>query len=153
MGWWSETVMGGDTPLDYECDIFHIAGVDFDKYFDDEYKEGEIRQLLLDNLEEIVTRVRDGYIGSQVLGVEVMRFGLPADHPRVQEALQEARSGAECDEWAFSDKTRKQYMDAFIKQINEYDGTPTEISSEGLLEVIAEHLEAGGKGLVNKDGP
>jgi hypothetical protein len=41
-------------------------------------------------------------------------------------------------------------MEAFTLQLNEYDGTPTEVKFEGLFDKLAEIIESGRLGLVNK---
>ena len=42
MGWWSATVMGGDTPLDFEGDLYDVAGISYEDAHEDEMtKENE----------------------------------------------------------------------------------------------------------------
>jgi hypothetical protein len=48
---------------------------------------------------------------------------------------------AEKDEWANEGELgRQDKMDAFVKTLHGYDGTPTKINSEGLMETMADAL-------------
>lgn len=156
MGWWSCTIMGGDTPLDARDTImFDVLELDSDKFFDDEYKFEDIQKLMLDNIERIRYTVPqyDWYeeIWDQVMGVLVMEYGMPTDNEHVEALLERAKEAAAADEWATDDAERRMYIGNFHETLEAYDGTPTTVKSEGLFEKIAEHITEGGSGLVNKN--
>ncbi len=155
MGWWSTTVMGGDSPLDAEGDFFHIVfkGTKYEDGCDrmdaqdaGELTREEISEAIFQRLPELLERVRgpvpDLDIFKQVLGVLILEFGVPVND-LTREVIDLAIDGAKHDEWAQTDEERAAYMQAFILQLNEYDGKPTEVKFEGLFEKLAEHLEAG----------
>lgn len=161
MGWWSTTVMGGDSPLDAEGDLYDII-FEGSKYQDgcermDAEDEGEltkeaISKALLERLPELLERVRgpalDLDIHRQVLGVMILKYGVPITD-LTSEAIELAIDGAKCDEWAHEDEERAAHMEAFILQLNEYDGNLTEVKHEGLFEKLAEKLADGS--LLNKN--
>ena len=162
MGWWSTTVMGGDTPMDYEGDIFHIVfkGTKYEDGCDrmdaedaGELTREEISEAISKRLPELLERVRgpalDMDIYRQVLGVVILEHGVFVND-LTREAIELAIDGAKCDEWAHEDEERAAVMVAFILQLNEYEGQPTEVKFEGLFQKLAEHLEKGVPGLVNK---
>lgn len=150
MGWWSATVMGGDTPSDYIGDMEDRIGLerynamnDDEKSFTPEEVKTAIRtkmSLLMKYCEEA-----DDCIAYQVLGVMIISNGVKMEDDikaTIIEACQE-------DEWyQEGDKERVFFMDAFIKQLNDYDGTPVEIAHEGLFEAFGKVL---GGGLINKN--
>ncbi len=161
MGWWSATVMGGDSPMDAEGDLFDIVfkGTKYEDGCDrmDAEGAGELTRedlaakLLarLPDLNEYVSSGLDTDILKQVLGVMILEYGIPIIDP-TREAIKLAIQGAKDDEWADEDEERAAHMEAFILQLNEYDGSPTEVTSEGLFEKLAEKIESGTLGLVNK---
>lgn len=154
MGWWSCTIMGGDTPLDVrDTVLFDILELDSDDYFEDVYTPVVIGERMLNKLDAI-----EDYdfswaeeIGDQVLGVMVMEYGLPKDDERVVRLIDRAKEAAAADEWATDDAERRMYIGNFHETLEAYDGTPTTVKSEGLFDKIAEHITEGGSGLVNKN--
>ncbi len=154
MGWWSCTIMGGDTPLDVrDTVLFDILELDSDDYFEDVYTPVVIGERMLNKLDAI-----EDYdfswaeeIGDQVLGVMVMEYGLPKEDERVVRLIDRAKEAAAADEWATDDAERRMYIGNFHETLEAYDGTPTMVKSEGLFEKIAEHITEGGTGLVNKN--
>ncbi len=55
------------------------------------------------------------------------------------------------DSWAQENEERAQVVESFHNALEIYDGKhPIEIKSRGLFEVMAEHLNSGNKGLINK---
>lgn len=143
MGWWSEDVMGGDTPLDLQSFIYNA--LDIKQYPDKDY-EGEI--VIPSNVydyDKIVKHLAkdDEYwlngntnnIFHQVLGVMMMESGAPIS----DELKANIIIGAEKDQWANEDggdELRKKIMDSLIETIKSYDGTPTKIKSAGLLDKL-----------------
>ena len=142
MGWWSCTVMGGDTPMDFNADLIETAGVDYE-YFQDELKFDltSIKDDLHRRLNEMIMYCEghhfdDRNIAFQVLGSVLMEAGVLIPDSVKKKII----TGAREDEWALEDSERKQYMNAFIAQVEVYDGTPTEIAYEGLFDKFAELL-------------
>jgi 8-oxo-dGTP diphosphatase len=137
MGWWSEAIMGGDTPLDWEADISDFVGGHFDP------DEGHIftREQLEAKLSEMVAYIEGGNepdIGLQVLGVLIMRAGadLPDDiKARIVKA-------AEDDEWAAEDdRKRKAHIRDLIEKVEAYKpGTMVAIPAPSLLTQMEEDL-------------
>lgn len=153
MGWWSETVMGGDDPLDYEIGIYRIAGLSSCDVHGGEKKPVEIKRMLKKALPTILRRRGDAWdaeIRKQVVGVLVMRHGLSPRYKDVKAAINLALEGAKEDEWATENPTRQEYMNKFIKQLEAYDGTPQEPEYEGLFEKFAEAMSSGKTGVINK---
>lgn len=149
MGWWSKTVMGGDTPMDYECD-FLIDHCGYSDFYDEDPET--IRTALNQNFWpcyhhalHCVNQDGDG-IALQVLGAIVLRYGanLPIE---VRKVIIDAALN---DEWGAEDEERANHMKIFAYQVENYtNGEPVEIATEGLFDVIASALEEGKKGLVN----
>lgn len=195
MGWWATTVMGGDTPLDWEAEIFEALSInlfagedDQGDYLEETYQEHVARvkarftQEGLDAAWDVVRDAKyDEVIAYQVLGVIIMKYGFPI----TQEQKQVIIDYAKWDEWAQDDAEESLYPDwvnenevyedydptqadfirmfnssergrhilTFIATLDRYDGsTPTELSDAdtGLFAAIAEHIESGKTGLVNK---
>lgn len=155
MGWWSATIMGGDTPLDArDTVLFDILDIDSDDFFEDKYTPAKIKDLLMENLDSVQAYNWDSWyegLHYQVLGVMVMEYGLSTADDRVKSILSDARDAAVSDSWASDSTEREGYIHAFINQIDAYDGTPTEIASEGLFEVLGNAMASGSKGLINKN--
>jgi hypothetical protein len=154
MGWWSTDIMGGDSPLDVKDVIFEICEVE---EFDG--NDGHIdltKEDLVNNLEHILSYVRDqdnnSYyderaIAFQVLGVLMMKAGAPISEELKAEILKNSKT----DSWAQENEERAQVVNLFHQALEVYDGKhPIEIKSRGLFEVMAEHLNSGNKGLINK---
>lgn len=150
MGWWSETVMGGDTPHDYKYEIYNNCGVSFNS------PTPILRKALLSHEKELLAFAEGGHwdneIRQQVCGYLVITNGVPRSEA-INKVISLAIESAEGDEWAKENQTRKKYMDDFIAALKSYNGEPTEVKDKGLFEVIATHLAEGKTGLVNKPGP
>jgi hypothetical protein len=155
MGWWSTSIMGGDSPLDWEDEIYALSGVE--KWQEDSDKMAKIPKGRLEaNLPKILkvigrTKGWDNQIGHQVLGVLIMRSGCDMDEALKTEII----SAAENDEWAQEDTSRRKDCEDFANKIKAYMGKPTEVKSKGLFEVFAEAIKDGQKegGLINKIPP
>jgi hypothetical protein len=143
--------MGGDTPLDWEGELYGACGLSFDDYFENMTKD-EVSAVVKANVPKMIACLNEDswYPGvpAQVLGVLMMRHGCDPKDAFVKKALEIARAGAENDDW--DDDERRGFIAAYIKQLDEYDGTPQEPKSEGLLEKVFEAMAEGKEGLVNK---
>lgn len=150
--------IGGDSPLDFEDDIFGICVVN---KFPEDFNLGEDKPVELTKkdfemhlpkiLEHLRKQENDEFydefaIGFQVLGVLMMKCGAPISDELKAEIIQ----ASETDSWAKEDAERKTIVDGFHEAIRSYNGKPIIIRSRGLFEVIADHLASGKEGLVNK---
>jgi hypothetical protein len=139
MGWWSTDIMGGDSPLDFEDEIFDICGVE---KFPSKGNRNELtREDISDNLGAIVSMIEeDKYepgIGYQVLSVMMMKAGA-----KIPESLFPLLEDAcHTDSWAKESEDRKESVDGLLAALRAYDNeTPIEVRSKGLFEVMAEKL-------------
>lgn len=124
MGWWSTTVMGGDTPMDYMCDLEEVGGKNPQK-----------------NIKKVIAHAKkvaksddadSDYVGimRQVLGVFMIERGI-----KMSDDIREfILKGIESDDWATTDKERKAHMDAFYKQVKNFKGKAATVPYEGLFE-------------------
>jgi len=146
MGWWSCTVMGGDTPLDLQADLIETAGTDYE-YFQDKlnFDMTKLKDGFTEHLGEMImfceNRQNDRFcdernVAFQVLGAITMEAGTTIPDSVRTKII----DGAKNDGWAYNDSERKQHMDAFISVVETYDNTPTKIPYESLFQKFAEKL-------------
>jgi len=143
MGWWSKTIMGGDTPLDFKSEFFDLAGVD---QFNDKRPKvkkafEESQDKFIKGIDKVLKRWGCGKIGSeyyndqksigfQVLAVQMMTHGC---------VIKEELKGLMLewivkDVWASQDPEREQRIKELVETLKNYNNKPTSIKSEGLLE-------------------
>jgi hypothetical protein len=139
MGWWSTSIMGGDTPLDFEDDFFDICKVE-------KFPEGGGMATLtkedftnhLDKMLECIHKYKgEENIGYQVLAVLMLKAGafISGD---LRDFMMQA---CENDEWAQENEERKVETDGLFNALASYDNEhPIIIKSKGLFEVMAEKL-------------
>ena len=136
MGWWSATVMGGDTPLDFQGDMLDQCGVDYNTFASMDYNLPNLRSEIESNLGKLVEYCESETgdyrnIAFQVLGVLILESGSTLSDEaksKIEEAILD-------DEWANEgDEERQAHMASFHNQLLNYDGTPTEVKYEGLFE-------------------
>ena len=149
MGWWSTTIMGGDTPLDYQSDLTDIISGGY-------LTRNDITAAQLENMDEVfvngkieslVKNKDDRSIMYQVLMVMAMRVGAKLSSKLKLLAISNIRN----DEWQFEDSSRKEAIDNLIQTLNQYDGSiRVKVKSEGLFEVFNKHQADGKSGLINK---
>jgi len=149
MGWWSTTIMGGDTPLDYQSDLTDIISGGY-------LTGNDITAAQLENMDEVfvngkieslVKNKDDRSIMYQVLMVMAMRVGAKLSSKLKLLAISNIRN----DEWQFEDSERKEVIDNLIQTLNQYDGSiRVKVKSGGLFEVFAKHQADGKSGLINK---
>jgi hypothetical protein len=150
MGWWSASVLGGDGPLDMmyaiERDILEIS---IDPYDNPDLwntvakraVEENLRVLASDRVLEMYSRYEGADVAAQVLGVYVLKFGIDPNIPAARKILDRARQAAVTDGWAKEDSDRRQMMDGYIQQIDQYDGTPTvPFNLKSLMEKIGDAM-------------
>ena len=139
MGWWSTSIMGGDTPLDFEDSFFDICKVN---KFPESGKMNELsKEDFANHLDEMLTIVHkydyEKEIGYQVLAVLMLKAGafISGD---LKDFMMQA---CENDEWAQESEERKIETDGLYNALLSYDNEhPIIIKSKGLFEVIAEKL-------------
>ena len=77
MGWWSTSIMGGDTPLDFEDDFFDICKVE--KFPEGGGMASLTKEDIANHLDELLEAVHkwksEQNIGYQVLAVTMLKAG------------------------------------------------------------------------------
>ena len=149
MGWWSTTIMGGDTPLDYQGDLTDIISGGYLTNDDITAKQFEnMDEVFLNGKIESLVKSKDNKsIMYQVLMVMAMRVGAKISSKLKLFAIGNIRN----DEWQFEDSSRKEAIDNLIQTLNQYDGSiRVDVKSEGLFEVFHKHQANGKSGLINK---
>jgi len=142
MGWWSETILGGDIPLDIQADlIVDVCNIAYDDFLDEpvtSFRE-DFNVALLNMVRSAESYTgNDRNIAYQVLGILLMSAGseIPAT---VRTSIIKA---AEEDEWAAEGNNKRiEYVQQLIQAINQYDDrTPIRLDQEGLFDKFAEHF-------------
>jgi len=151
MGWWSEDIMGGDTPLDFQSFIYDKLKIDHGQRTKIQIKkafQGMSETQLLRMIPSIVTKMGCGEpgsdfhndhtsIGYQVLALEMMSCGV-----RIQPSLfKQMEKWIPQDLWALECDTRNSKVDFLLKKLYSYDGVPVRIESKGLLEVFHDRIK------------
>lgn len=146
MGWWSEAVMGGDVPMDWEGDISDYVGGHFNADEGHVYTREQLEANLLDVVGMIEADKYDPEIGLQVLGVMVMKVGA-AIPDEVRDKILKA---AEDDRWAAEDdRKRKAHLRDFIKRVRAHKpGSTSEVPSPSLLDQVEREMAQEKYGLV-----
>ena len=141
MGWWSTTIMGGDSPLDYEDAFYSICEVE-------KWPEGKRGMaplpkeaiesklsLLIDN----INKEEEGWyqqIGYQVLGVKMLKAGCEISEGLKAKIIQACNE----DEWALEDEERKKHCQDLARKVKDHTNVSTEVESKGLFEAFAEKI-------------
>lgn len=160
MGWWSASILGGDTPLDFLGDFADIVGVgnrdDEDEGLSELYGYNFSKEILNDstNLSKMLSYA-DKRRGSeyQSIAYQVLAVILMATGANISQTLKnKISSHSKKDEWYLSkDPERVAYIEQLIGSVELYkNGLPIILQSEGLFEKISQHLADGKTGLVNK---
>lgn len=142
MGWWSATIMGGDTPLDFVGTFHDILKLKYDSgknKFTKKNMEAGIDKLVA----YLMTKKNSHWycdeknVGFQVLGVQMMECGARMS-PELKEKIIQA-----CDEdrWAHSNNSdnddRKKIIDSFRTAILNYSGKKAKTPYESVFEKMA----------------
>lgn len=158
MGWWSATIMGGDSPCDQRC-VFEDIVMKVNKLkhngFDDqvEFTPAHVNKAATKLLAQAKKDNDDSYdqgIAGQVLGVFMMENGATISASTKAFIIESARM----DEWAQEEAERKRYINKFIKQVQTYKAkkpkhVPYESLGQKLVEAISTKTKK--KGLINKN--
>ena len=148
MGWWSEDIIGGDTPLDFVDTFYDIAQIEeFEGDVQNMIPADTFKERLPAMIEFIEKQDYDNEIGFQVLAVKLMEAGAEINEDLKSKIFKACAD----DEWAQHDETRADRINSLKEAVEMYDGTPIVVKSKGLFEVIGEHLSNGNEGLVNKN--
>lgn len=146
MGWWSATIMGGDEPWDQEANVLDLIGLPVDDDDQPHWEDTPERTRLA--LEAVPMDAWQAFFEKKdALGKHVAHQVVVVMHMAVGARLPEflAQAAIQCSQeedtqtWRDPGK-RRFYLDKFIEQIRRYDGTPTQIEQEGLLEVICSRV-------------
>jgi len=143
MGWWSKTIMGGDTPLDFKSEFFDLAGVDQFNDKGSKVKKSfeESQDKFIKGIDKVLKRWGCGKTGSdyyndqksigfQVLAVQMMAHGCV-----IKEELKDLMlKWIVKDVWASQDTEREQRIKELEEALKNYNSKPTSIKSEGLLQ-------------------
>ena len=157
MGWWSETIMGGDAPLDVEYDVLRLAklvnddGSDADSADDDYFRWEEhparvkvaLEAVPLARWEELFAvwgADGDGGVAHQVVALMHMASGAKLPDTIAQAAIVACET-EDTSGWG-EPQARQARLDEFAAAVRGYDGTPTVMPQEGLMDKLAEHLGA-----------
>lgn len=158
MGWWSATILGGDTPLDCLGAFASELGLDETENGLPELYGYEFSKEILNKKENLNKLIKfcdsdqdpeDRSIPYQILGVILMATGSKISGTLKEKIIEYAKK----DDW-YQNKTpdRVFYIEDFINSVRNYkDGTPVFVKKEGLFEKIAEKIATGQSGLVNRN--
>jgi hypothetical protein len=148
MGWWSETIMGGDTPLDCYDEIRELFGVSSDNYFSDtSHLEGFTKDLVESKLELVFDNIcsehYDGYSNYNwhVLAKIIMQTG--ASVPDNIKSMIITKLQQFDDTNIFVNPERRRiFIDDLIEKFKSHEsGKITLLDHESLLEKFASHLK------------
>lgn len=150
MGWWSTTIMGGDTPLDFKSEFYRVIKMD-------QFKDKGVRvkkafeqaqtQFISGEIDKIMNSWGCGKpdesfykdyksIGFQVLSVLMMENGCELN-PELKQMMLE---WIPQDSWTQEDDERKKNVDDLLNKVNNYNNKVTTVKGEGLFEVLAKSL-------------
>lgn len=153
MGWWSATILGGDTPLDILGEFADILGVDNEGGLSELYEYSFTKRNLSKkaNLDKLMVAAKEHdetSIAHQVLGVILMSTGSHIPTKLRIEIIQQAKQ----DEWYLeNDDERVYFINDLINKITNYKDKPTFVDTEGLMKKFNDHIKSGKKGLINKN--
>lgn len=153
MGWWSHTIMGGDSPCDVRCAFEDIVregnGLkeDEDSFETARFTAAQVNRVAGKLYLEAVSHDENEYesgIPGQVLGVFLMEAGARISKRAKAFILKSARA----DEW--EDAPRKRIIKKFIRQVQTYKAKkPKKVPYESLGQKLAEHTRKQKTGLIN----
>ena len=149
MGWWSEDIMGGDTPLDFQGSIYEKLGSNWQASQSEKKRvfDQASAKTLAELIPTIVTQwgcgepgedfhTNETSIGYQVLAVEMMGCGSPISDSLKADMLQ----WIPLDGWSQEDEDRKAKITELVEKLNSYHSFPISIESKGLMEVFQERV-------------
>ena len=141
MGWWSETIMGGDSPLDYQYDFYKIMGINDDEYFDDKNNfEGTTKDLVEQHLDAMFadadTETFERAIKYQVLAKIILHSGAKISAEQKKILYDECEKDPEMD-WNDGGKKRREFIKDLLDKIKGHkEGLVSLLMTESLLVKI-----------------
>jgi len=148
MGRWSWDIMGGDTPLDIQCEIYDVCNIEQYPDIEDDAEEVDLltKEILESNVDKIISEIcekdLEGYL---ILGYMMMERGCKMSSDLKTKILQVCDIDEDLDI-----PERLKVITEFKDILESYDNQAVTLESKGLLEAIFEHIEEGKSGLVNK---
>lgn len=139
MGWWSETILGGDTPLDILSDFEAILRVQKLYPLGDlsDEKKAQVRQVIDAEIDCLVNYVRgeedSPEIAAQVLAVLVMTVGGKMSDEQRELFLQAGLM----DDWSYESRQREEQINIYLDTVKAYvPGTPSILPNGTLMEAM-----------------
>ena len=126
MGWWSEDIIGGDSPLDVIYEIYNACGKE---EFDDDGNKVELTKEDINSNIDKILKLKSGYedddenIFYQVLGYMIMERGATLSNNLKQKII----NACENDEYAEESSKRLEIIKNFINTVKFYNGIPVQI--------------------------
>lgn len=154
MGWWSSTIMGGDTPCDiimgYEelaYDKIDVADREDDDDSEEEFSDEQRRHAIELSIPELILDAEETvqwsgpYIAFQVLAYFLLSNGCTITE-ELRTRLVESFNEPVEEDW---DNTaeRQMHLNAAKQQLLDYDiagGTVVTFANESLFDAISQHL-------------
>lgn len=136
MGWWNESVYGGDAAVEWRTKIYKLCGVD--EYGKDNKVQAMPKEVLAEKIEDIKNLVNetegnDKNIGYQVIGAIVIHSGY--DFSETDGLQETVITSIEEDQWSKENPVRDNAMKNFKKVIKEYDfSEPVDITMVNVFE-------------------
>jgi hypothetical protein len=154
MGWWSTTIMGGDTPLDFKDTFYGMAGIE-PSYSDNPTSKEELPGLVESlterfihddgiRMKEILNKWGCGKPGSDYfndhlsIGYQVLAVMYITSGAKLDESLKNLMlKWIPEDAWSNKDDERRGHITNLTESLKNYDGSEKiSITSEGLFEVM-----------------
>lgn len=145
MGWWSATILGGDSPLDDLGSLAKICGIGHGDYEKPGNFHGYMfsKSVVEKNLKRLVEwceankYVEYRSIAYQVLGAVVLHTGAKISKALHKKLIDQAMA----DEWMREEGTgseRGRYVQAFVRMLKAHEpGKSVQIPDQGLFEQLA----------------
>jgi len=137
MGWWDESIYGGDAPITWKENIYELCKAD--EYGSDGKEKSIPRKTITKKLDDIKNLIENSdtddnnrNIGYQVLGAIMMHAGFDLLSNPVKDRVLTA---IEEDKWSIENPIRLNAMKNFKKLIKEYDfSEPVNVSNVNVFE-------------------
>ena len=152
MGWWSCSIMGGDTPLDYVGTIAKVVfGLDHDYDVEPETffgflftKEMLEKEGVHDKIQKAIPQwMREDTIFGQVVGAIYLWTGARMPQSIKENVLHHAKEElAGTEKGWHNPEEREMYLRDFIEKVEKHweGGERVDLPFEGLMDKIHEHI-------------
>lgn len=147
MGWWSPTILGGDSPMDTVYDVVQFTGIssEWDKF--PEVTKHAFERLEVTQWMKFISSRSEPGIAAQVVALMHMAVGATLSDSIKKLAI-EACNNERCDSWS-NPSERKANLNEFVSMLNAYKGVPIRPKEECLWDKLAVHLSQNKHGLIN----